>query len=271
MIVNVKPVTRKVNWGIPDKKDPTKYQYKYPRSKDKWCVGVSTKTGVLNTGLSEEEERYYEEKLQLPKGTLSRDSIYWKSYFFIIEAEGSSLDTSKYEDELTYKLLQADPFVAASPEEANNSARCQYYLTSKERDAKVRNVKRDMRLKAASVYSKMTEADIIDTLYMMGKDPSDTDSEVLRDTLGSLVEEQPAAFLAAYSDGKFKEKVELMKWIREGVVMKKGMNKGFNAPMYFEDIYLGTGLDESVKFLHDKENDSILKGVRQLYKTKIKQ
>lgn len=270
MLVKLKRVERKVTWGVVDNKTGEIVQ-KYDNCSDKWVPGLDRVTGVLRTGLTSQEERDLEEELGLETGELAKSSPFWSNYSIIIPAEGIVLDTADPSGLLKYKILMADPTVASSLEEANRSAVAEYVITSEGQEAKSKNSKRDIIANAYAEFAKMTTVEIIDSLFMFGKDPDVTDVEVSKNILGELLEKDPAKFLSVVGDKMFKDKVWLIRMIKAGVVSKRGVGYGFDVPLYFGDIVLGKGLEESIAYIRDKENQNIYVGLKKAHEQVVKQ
>jgi len=269
-IVKIVKVERTINWGAKDPKTG-KIKSLYDNCKDVIIPGLDKKTGVLRTGLTSETETAFEKSLGLEEGSLSKSSSYWDSYKIEIPEDGLTLNTQNVKDALDYAVLKADPTVAGSFAEMKTSAVAQYVMTTENAEAQVKNNKRNEIAKAYAAFAKLSQAGTVDALYMFGKDPSTLDFEVAQNRLGELLDENPRKFLEIVGDKQFKDKVYLMKLIKAGVVKKHGTGIGTNMPLYFEDIMLGTGLEEAIAFIKDKENQQIAIGMKKTYEAIIKQ
>lgn len=262
MIVKIQQTNRSTNFGVKDPKT-NKPKAKYDNCHDKWVPGTSRITGVINTGLTESEERKFEKELSLKEGTLSKGSTFWDNYTIIIPEEGLVLNTEIPDHNLKYKLLLADPYVVQGEENLKRKANAEYVMTSEEGKAKSENTKRNVIAKAYAIFAKMTKVEISDALYMFGKDSENLDPEIAQNRLGEIVDDNPGKFLEIVGDSQFKDKVWFMKLIKAGIVKKHGTGKGTNMPLYFEDIMLGNGLAEAIAFVKDKENQAILLGLKK--------
>lgn len=269
MIVKVKQVDKSVNFGAKDSRT-NRTKVKYDNCHDNWVPGLSKSTGMLNTGLTKEEEVKFEKALSLPSGSLAKGSDYWNSFSIIIPEEGLILNTENPDHELKYKLLLADPYIVEGEEQLKFTASAEYIISTDEGRAKTKNTKRDVIAQAYSLYTKMSQSEIIDALYMFGKDGSELDPEVAKERLGDIVEETPARFLQVIGDDQFKDKVWMMKLVKEGVIKKHGTGKGTNMPLYFHDIMLGNGLEEAIAFVKDAGNQEIYLGLKKEEEAKKK-
>ena len=261
MIVKVKKIDRSVNWGAKDPKSG-KVKPMFDNCEDKICPGLDKVTGILRTGLTEEEEREFEAKIGLETGALSKSGSYWGLYSITIPEDGLTLNIENPSDALAYKVLQADPNVAESLQALRTHATAEYVMTNEGAEAKVSNNKRNVIAKAYASFAKLTQAETIDALYMFGKDALNMDFEVAQNRLGEILDENPAKFLDVIGDKLFKDKVWFMKLIKKGIVKKHGTGTGTNMPLYYEDIMLGNGLEEAITFVKDKENQVIFRGLK---------
>jgi hypothetical protein len=268
MIVTIKKVDKSVSWGAIDPKT-NKLKPKYDNCADKW-VPALTKSGRLNTGLTEKEAADFEKKLNLEPGSMSPEGKFWDNYRIPIPEGGLTIDASEGPLEaLKIKLLSADPTVCKSPEEVKRNARAEYIMTNEAIEAKENNVSRDIKMKAWSQFAQMTHSDMLDALYLLGKiahGAEDTDKEVIKDRIGKIVEKDPKKFLDTVGDGKAKEKIFVLKLIREGIVKKQTMGEGLSQPLYFEDIRLGDTLDEALDYLKAPENSTVYLGLQKALK-----
>jgi hypothetical protein len=261
-IVKLKRVTRGVNWGL---KENGQYLPKYSICTDRWVPGLNAKTGVLNTGLSKEDEKYFEKELGLDEGKLSKSSKFWDDFDIIIPSEGLVLDTDSPSEDLKYRLLCADKFVAKNTSEAAITANIEYILTSDEDEAKSKNKVHRTKQDAWVTFAKLSDKEISDTLSIMGQFVSEhSSSEINRDRLSEIVDKNPSKFLSVCGDALFKDKVLFMEMIRKGVIVRKVPTLGYdNVPLYYGEIHLGNGLTEAITFCKQKENQQVIIGMKK--------
>jgi len=264
MIVNVKRLERNKTWGIIDRKTG-RFRDKYENCNDKFVPALDHVTGMLRTGLNKELEKKFEKDLALEEDSLAASKPFWENFSIIIPEEGLTLNTHNPMDNLKYYVLKADPEVATSPEEASTNSKAQYVMYTDGAAAKNKNSKREIIANAYAKFAVLTNTEVVDALYMFGKEADDTDLEICKNTLGELLEKDPEKFLDVLGDEKFKDKVWVIKTIRAGIIRKGVIGTGFNMPLYFGDIYLGKGLDEAIDFLLDKENQNVFIGLKKAY------
>ena len=269
MIVKVKRLERHVSWGVKNKSG-NGYKEKYDNCFDKLVPALDRVTGTLKTGLSKKQEAKFETELGLEKGALAKSGDFWKTYVIIIPEEGLTINTDDPSGELKYIVLQNDAEVANNLEEARIKAKARYVMTTDAAEAVVKNTKRDVIANAYAKFATMTAVETQEALFMFGKNPESTTPEVCRNILGEVLENNPTKFLSIVGDELFKEKVALIKIIKSGIVRKGLPSAGYQVPLYFGEIALGTGLDEALQFLNDTENNSIYVGLKKAYAEYIK-
>jgi len=267
MATRIKKVDRSITWGAKDPKT-NKILPSYDNCKDYWVPGLNKETGILNTGLTIKDRKYFEEQLEYEEGTLSASSSYWSTFKIEIPREGLILRDGNIKDELKKKVLLADNNIAKSLIDLKTKAKANYVITSDSAEAKTSNIVRNNKAKAYATFYKLSQSEIVDALFLYGKDPSSLDSEIAQDRLGDMLEKNPNKFITIVGDKLFKDKVYFMKLIKEGVVTKHGTGIGTNMPLYFEDIMLGTGLEESIAFIKSKENQKIALGIKAAYENR---
>ena len=265
MIVKIKKVSKLVSWGAKDHKSK-KLMPMYENCVDKLVPSMDILTGEIRTGLSPKDQTEFEETLEMEKGSLLKSGSFWKSFSISIPGEGLTLNTMNPVDLLKYKVLVADPTVCESLTELRTHATAEYLMTSEDAEAKVSNKKRNVRIEASVVFSKLTQDEVVNALLMFGQYAGNVDPEVARDRLGVILEENPNKFMLTVGDKLFKDKVWMMKLIKEGVIKKHGVGNGTNQPLYFEDIKLGMGLEESIAFIKAKENSAVAQGLKKALK-----
>jgi hypothetical protein len=262
MIVKIKKIDRNVNWGAKDQKTGV-IKSMFENCKDKLVPGLDKDTGILRTGLTASDEKKFEKALSLEEGTLRKSSPYWGNFSIQIPEDGLTLKTENGTHEVQYTILKSDPEVANSLIELKTNPVAKYVLTSDQAEAKVSNTKRNIVAKAYSIFAKLSPLETTDALFMYGKNPEKMDSEVAQDRLGDLVDKDPVKFIELIGDKNFKEKAWFMKLIKEGIVTKHGKGSGTNQPLYYEDIALGTGLDQAIAFIKAKENQKVALGLKK--------
>jgi hypothetical protein len=267
MIVKIDKVNRNQSWGALDTKT-NKVKDTYDNCVDKFVPALDVNTGKLRTGLTDEDRIKLELDLELEPGELLSKSPYWNSFFITIPEGGATLNTNNDADLLKYKVLLADPEVANGMTTLKTHPTAKYVITSQSEEAKVSNVKRDVIAKAYAKFVTMSSVEMVNALFMFGKDASRMEPEIAKDRLGDLVESNPGKFLSIVGDKLFKDKVWMMQLIKLNIVKKHGVGVGTEMPLYYQDILLGTGLEQSIAFIKDKENQNIFLGIKKEFDSK---
>ena len=262
MIVKVDKVNRNQSWGATDTKTGKTKEF-YDNCVDKFVPALDAKTGKLRTGLTDKDREYFEKELELDKDELLSKSPFWSRFFITIPEHGLTLDTDKISDELAYKVLSSDPEVANGKAQLKTHATAKYVITSQSEESKVSNTSRNIKTKAYVTFSKLSAVEISNALLMIGRDASNMDPEIAMDRLGEIVESNPAKFLSIVGDPLFKDKVWFMQLLKANIVKKHGVGTGTEMPLYYQDIMLGTGLEQAIAFIKDKENQNIFLGIKK--------
>lgn len=265
MIVRIKKVDKSVSWGSKDHKTK-KLMPMYENCTDKLVPSLNIVTGELRTGIKPEEQAKWEETLEMEPGALRKGSPFWSNFHIAIPGDGLTLNTENPMDKLKYSVLSADPTVCKSLKELKTHATAEYLMTSDDAEAKVSNIKRNIKMEAYKAFSNLSQDEVINALVMFGHYAGNVDPEIARDRLGDILEKNPANFVLVVGDKLFKDKVWMMKGIKAGVIKKHGTGEGTNQPLYFEDIKLGMGLEEAIAFIKDKENQAVVLGIKKALK-----
>ena len=211
-------------------------------------------TGYPVTGLNEETEKFFEDKLSLSTGTLSRyNQDYWSKYRIKIGKEGLFLDLNNPKDLLTYELLKVHNKIANSEAEKRDSPFAEFVLTSKTQEAKADAVTVKEKRNAYKLFGAMTAKEMAGFLKVYGKRPSDTGADFLEAEIGKIIENNPKEFVTIMEDPALLTKVFIDDCLAAGALVKSGskyMLKG-------GDI-IGYSLDETIVYLKAPENQEVL-------------
>ncbi len=265
MLVKITHANTHLGWGATNPKT-NKLDPKFERCFDVFTPGISAKAKALNTGLTKELEAKFETELSLKPGDLAKWSPYWDNFSIRIPNDGLELDTDIPSENLFYHVLKADPGVATSVQGITKLG-VQYLMISEENVAKESNGKREIIAKAWAKFSTMTDSEIRDALFVYGKNYTETNMEVCKNTLGNFIEENPKKFLElVVLDEDFAQTVFINKLIAAGIIVKRTASRGKSQPLYFNDVHLGNEIKEVVNFIKDKENSNILIALQKQYK-----
>ena len=247
--VTLKPI--KKNGWLPDDHDGS---IRYSKCFERLTVQSQRGTGVLNTGLTEEDERRLEKKMNMASGTLSRyNSDYWNKFYIDVPKEGKQLDLANPKDELTYFVLKAHQRVANSEMERFDSPFAEYVMTSVEQEARVENKKSKLKRKAYKVFSNMNTTEMKDVLKVLGKRAGDDASvDFVESQLDKIVTDDPAQFIATVEDPTFEMRAFIDDCLSSRVLMKNGTK--YTLPG--GDV-VGYTLEQTIEYLKNPDNQEV--------------
>lgn len=226
----------------------------YPKSIT--SLGAEISKRGHNTGLTAEEEEYFEEKLKLPKGTLTPHSDWWDNVFNIehkislFNTKATTLILDNPLSQLKYKVLTASSKIAKSEIEKNNPL-ADFYIEDIEAKAKKENEIFDYKLEAYEALMKLSPDEKRAALRLFGKTGVDTLSEsVVKATLAKEIEKDPKLFVDLLTDKKLKTKLLVEELLDYKIITRRG-----NFFINGDDTIAGS-TDECVEFFDDMKNQS---------------
>jgi hypothetical protein len=196
------------------------------------------KTGLIITGLTDDEARELEQAMHLKVGALSPYNMQeppkgskefsWATFFIKIPKEGLVIDAGRSAmEKLMYKVLAAGSRVATSTlDVAVNPVKYDLVMTSSEVEAKTVKNKTAIKKKAFSELSKMSLSEMIDFLsvYEEGrhKVSKDASSDFIEAEVGKIVDNTPDKFLETVESDHYKTAIFLFKCVNAQLVYKQG-------------------------------------------------
>lgn len=228
-------------------------EFRYTHCFQSLACQVDSRGNYL-TGLTEEEERHFEEKMRLEEGSLSRyNKDYWASFRIKIGKDGKTLDLSIPSEAVEYKVLCAHSLVANSEAEKIDAPLAEYVLTSIEQEAKVASAITKTKKEAYKLFDKMNYSKMKAYLKVVGNRVSeDTPSEMLESEIGKVIEEDPASFINILKDPHFDMKVFIDDCKSIGAIVKSGSKYSLKGG----DI-IGYDIDETISYLSKDENQEV--------------
>lgn len=247
--VTVKPI-KKHGW-LPDDHDGS---IRYSRCFERITVQAQRGTGILSTGLTEDDERLLEKKMNMSTGTLSRyNKDYWNKFYIDIPKEGKQLDLANPDHELIYMVLTAHQRVANSELERFDSPFAEYVMTSIEQEAKVENKKSKLKRKAYKRFSNMSTTEMSNVLKVMGKRAGDDASvDFIEAELDKIVTETPREFLETVDDPTFEMRAFIDDCLKERILVKSGTK--YTLPG--GDV-VGFNREQTVEYLQNPDNQEV--------------
>jgi hypothetical protein len=249
--VSVRPI-KKAGWLPPGHDGEVRFTNTYERL----TVQRESSTGMLNTGLTEEDERRLEKLLRLKEGALSKyNPEFWDNFYFNADAKGKTLDLNNPNHELEYKVMLAHSFFANSETERFDSPSARYVLTSAVEEAKIEGAKTKTRREAYKKFSNMSTQELIDIHNVINptkKLSVASNIDLVQSAVEKIVIETPDLFLSTLGDTSFKMKAFIDKCIQAKLVVKAG-------PKYTLQggERLGSTLAETLDYLNNPENQDV--------------
>ena len=247
--VTLKPI-KKHGW-LPDDHDGS---LRYSKCFERLTVQAMKGTGVLNTGLTESDERRLEKKMHMASGTLSKyNKDYWTMFRIDVPKEGITLDTNNPEEEVKYLVLKAHQRVANSEMERFDTPFAEYVMTSVEQEAKMENKKSKLKRRAYKVFSNISTTEMADVLKVMGKRAGDEASiDFIESQLDKIVTEDPQEFINTVEDPTFKMRAFIDDCISSRVLVKSGTK--YQLPG--GDV-VGYTLEQTIEYLKNPDNQEV--------------
>lgn len=242
--------------GLFDPNDPSYKSFALADS----SLSAHRKGNVMMTGLSEDDRKYFEYRLGLPKGTLLPTNFnFWGKQRITFKKKGKVLHIdSNDEDLLNYKWLVVHKLVATSRAELKSDPSKVFLITSDEIDSKENNSKFDKITEAVLASSKMTLDAKINFLniFKSGKFKVNRNatSEYINSIISKIVLQETEEFLLLTKDKDYEYRVLLLKLIEEDVIVKRNNS-------YFlkgEDDAFANSTAEVIAFLSNPKNNAII-------------
>lgn len=243
----------------------------YDNCKTVIVVNPDKHTGILKTGLTEEEARDLEKKLNYPTGHLNPNSEFWVDYKIAIGTEDKIIDRTTPQGELEYRVLCARKIVAKDHNELRTNPHAEFLMYDKELEADDSNKKRKKKVEAYKIYADLTAEQMKDILTAYGKKPEEMSSVVMQDLLGQEVELDPIKFVSIAKDDNFEHKVFINKCINFGILRKRGtMIVVVNATDDEGKDVIGVDIEDAIRFIKDPKNNAFYLTLKKQLQDKIK-
>ena len=231
------------------KKNPWAGLIKY-RSCFDYIAPYFTRSGSIYTGLTPEDEKYFEKALGYPEGHLAKTSEFWTTFCVKVGARTLLLDDSIPRQQMIIKFLTGHKRVATSLDRLD--AGKDYLLVNREAEAVEQNKQNKLRRDAVKEFDKLSIEQMRKCLRMYGVRPDDMSNELIESTLFSLVDKNPKKFFYKWVDNKNKETEYL---IEEAIA--KGVIRKDRTQYYYGSEMFADSLDDAVAYLDAKKNQDL--------------
>lgn len=258
-------IIKKTNWaGVS----------KYTGTTDVISPALNGKTGEHITGLTKEDERYFETELGLKLGELKARSPFWETYSLVIPIGGIEInkDNVAFEqleptEQLLIKFLKAHPLVAPSYAQMFKDPKYRYVLIDEQEVAETKNKEREATSKAFSILHGLSLEQVVGVLKVLGYQTESMNYASLYNAVGTLVEQDPKKFLEVVEDNLLAMKVLVVDAVNKGI-FKKTKGKMELAPIFYEETFLGEGIEDAARALGSNAFQGTLIAVRQFLANK---
>ena len=221
---------------------------RYNNTKD-YITPYYDKTGVMYTGLTEDEAIYYG---NLIKQDLSPLSDFWHDFKIIMTDKVKILNLINPLHQLEYKFLQNHARIAQSVTDPDIGLK-DYVIIDETKEASVVNNKAALKIKANALFSKLSTENKKDILKLYpGFTSMDTvSSEVVDARLYEKMEADPAKFIA-YGEDKKRDLKVMLKDLLSVELLRKNKSS-----YYYGEDFLGHDEESTIEYLEHPDHQGL--------------
>ena len=231
------------------KKNPWAGLLKYRHCFD-YIAPYFTRSGSIYTGLTPEDEKYFEKALGYPEGHLSKTSPFWQTFCVKVGARGLLLDDQFALQQLQIKFLTNHKRVATSLDKLN--AGKDYLLINREAEAVEKNKVNKIRRDAIKAFDKLTLDDMRKCLRLFGIRGDNMSNELVESTIFDIIDKQPKKFMDKWVNNKSKETEFLIEEaIAKGIIRKEHTQYWYGTDQFADS------LADAVAYLDSKKNQDL--------------
>lgn len=231
------------------KKNPWAGLIKY-RSCFDYIAPYFTRSGSIYTGLTPEDEKYFEKALGYADGHLARTSDFWTTFCVKIGSRTLLLDDAVPRQAMIIKFLTGHKRVATSLDTMD--AGKDYLLINREAEAIEQNKTNKLRRDAIKEFDKLSLEQMRQCLRLFGVRSDDMSNELVESTLFNLVDKQPKKFFQKWVDNKTKD----TEFLIEEAVAKCVIRKERTSYFYGTDM-IADSMAEAIAYLDNKKNQDL--------------
>lgn len=224
--------------------------------------------GSYKTGLSKEEQKKYEELLDLKPGELGSRSEWWGNNIDIrlYNDKPTFITINGPKDELKYKVLCNSSKIAIDELEVSKNPTAIFVIHDEEKAAAKKSEAIDIKMEAYEILAEMNAEEkrgLLKVLSSQGKvgkrGINEFSDKVVKGYLGQELEVNPKEFIKIAKDPLLKTKIFIADLLEENIVSRSN-----NTYRYGELVWTST--QELIEFLMDTKNEAI----RLSLETKLK-
>ncbi len=231
------------------KKNPWAGLLKYKHCFD-YIAPYFTRSGSIYTGLTPEDEKYFEKALGYPEGHLAKTSPFWTTFCVKVGSRGIVLDDQFPLQAMQIKFLSGHKRVATSLDKL--SAGKDYLLINREAEAIEKNKQNKIRRDAVKAFDALSLDDMRKCLRIFGIRSENMSNELIESSMFDIVDKQPKRFLDKWVNNKKKETEFLIEEaIAKGVIRKERTQYFYGTEMFADS------LAEAIAYLDSKKNQDL--------------
>ena len=231
------------------KKNPWAGLIKYKSCFD-YISPYFTRSGSIYTGLTPDDEKYYEKALGYPEGHLAKSSDFWNTFCVKVGSRTVLLDDSIPRQAMIIKFLSGHKRVATSLDKMD--AGKDYLLINREAEAIEANKINKLRRDAIKEFDKLTLEQMRKCLRILCVKADTMSNELVESTLFNMVDKNPKQFFLKWVNNKSKETEFLLESaIAKGVIRKDRTQYYYGTEMFADS------LDEAIAYLDSKKNQDL--------------
>ena len=209
-----------------------------------------TRSGSIYTGLTPEDEKYFEKALGYEEGHLSKTSDFWTTFCVKIGAKTLLLDDSIPRQAMIIKFLSGHKRVSTSLDKLD--AGKDYLLINREAEAIEANKLNKLRRDAIKEFDKMSIDQMRKCLRIYGVKSDTMSNELVESTLFGFVDKNPKKFFTKWVNNKTKD----TEYILEAAIAKGVIRKDKTHYFYGSDMFADS-LEDAIAYLDSKKNQDL--------------
>ena len=231
------------------KKNPWIGLVKYRNCFD-YIAPYFTRSGSIYTGLTPEDEKYFEKALGYEEGHLAKTSDFWTTFSVKVGTRTLLLDDSIPRQAMIIKFLSGHKRVATSLDKLD--AGKDYLLINREAEAIEQNKQNKLRRDAIKEFDNLSLEQMRKCLRLFGMNADRMSNELVESTLFNFVDKQPNKFFDKWVNNKAKETEFLLEEaIAKGVIRKDKTHYFYGSDMFADS------LEDAIAYLDSKKNQDL--------------
>lgn len=231
------------------KKNPWIGLVKYKSCFD-YIAPYFTRSGSIYTGLTPEDERYFEKALGYEEGHLAKTSDFWNTFCVKLGSRTLLLDDSIPRQAMIIKFLSGHKRVATSLDKL--TAGKDYLLINREAEAVEQNKQNKLRRDAIKEFDNLSLEQMRKCLRLLGISADRMSNELVESNLFAIVDKQPKRFFEKWVDNKAKD----TEFILEEAIAKGVIRKDKTHYFYGTDMFADS-LQDAIAYLDSKKNQDL--------------